>query len=228
LSVALEHRSAEETLRWAIDAFAGKNLALVSAFGPGSAVLFQMMSELGAHVPVIFIDTLHHFPETLEHVERVRTRYALDLRTYKPAPTRAEFDARYGERLWERDLEAYQRVTKVEPFERATEPLDAWITGRRRDQSPSRQHLPAVEDGTRVRINPLTSWTRNQIWQFIVDRSLPYNPLHDAGYSSIGDAPLTTPVRAGEDERAGRWRGGARVECGIHSSEIVDKVGVQP
>jgi phosphoadenosine phosphosulfate reductase len=228
LSAALEHATAEDTLLWAIDTFAGRNLALLSAFGPGSAVLIHMLSELGARVPMIFIDTLHHFPETLEHVERVRALYGLDLRTYRPAPTRAEFDARYGERLWERDLDAYQRVTKVEPFERAVEGLDAWITGRRRDQASSRQQLPPVEDGPRVRINPLASWSRDQIWHYILDRSLPYNPLHDAGYASIGDAPLTTPTAAEEHERAGRWRGDARMECGIHSSEIVDKPLQQP
>jgi phosphoadenosine phosphosulfate reductase len=213
---ALEHASAEDGLRWAVQSWARERLALVSAFGPGSAVLIHLLADIEPKLPVVFIDTLHHFPETLAHVARVRARYGLDLRVVRPAESRAGFEARYGARLWERDAERYQRLTKVEPFCRAVEALDAWITGRRRDQAVSRAALPVVELGDKVRINPLASWTRQQVWRFIAAHRLPYNPLHDRGYASIGDAPLTTPVAAGEPERAGRWRGSGRLECGIH------------
>lgn len=207
----------EEVLRWAVDAFEGKELGVVSAFGPGSAVIIHILAEIGARLPVVFVDTLHHFPETLEHVERVRERYDLDLRTYRPAADRAEFEAIYGPRLWERDLDRYQEVAKVEPFRRATAPLDAWFTGRRRDQAHTRAGLPVLEAGAKWKINPLAAWTRKEVWQYILANDLPYNPLHDRGFSSIGDEPLTSPVGAGEDERAGRWRGAGRTECGIHS-----------
>ncbi|HSU12618.1 phosphoadenylyl-sulfate reductase [Longimicrobium sp.] len=213
---ALECASAERVLRWALDAFAPGRLGVVSAFGPGSIVLIDLLHAIGADLPVVFIDTLHHFPETLDLVERVRERYDLDLRVYRPADTIEAFEAQYGPRLWERDLERYQQVAKVEPFQRATEGLDGWITGRRRDQAHTRSVLPVVERGERVRVNPLASWNRAEVWGYIVRNRLPYNALHDQGYASIGDAPLTTPTASGEDERAGRWRGHAKTECGIH------------
>lgn len=216
---ALEGAPPEAVLRWAVEAFRGRRLALVSAFGPGSAVLIHHLADAAPALPVVFVDTLHHFGETLAHVERVRARYGLNLHVHRPALTRAEIEARYGPRLWERDLARYQELTKVEPFRRATVELDGWITGRRRDQSATRTALPVVEDGEQIRINPLAGWSRTQVWRFILDHGLPYNPLHDRGYGSIGDAPLTTPVSLGEDERAGRWRGSDRLECGIHSQE---------
>ncbi|MGH7446348.1 MAG: phosphoadenylyl-sulfate reductase, partial [Longimicrobiales bacterium] len=157
-----------------------------------------------------------HFPETLEHVERVRVCYDIDLRVYRPAESRADFDAVHGPRLWARDLDRYEQVTKVEPFRRAIASLDAYITGRRRDQSATRVDLDVVECGRPEIINPIAAWTRRQVWDFIGAHDVPYNPLHDRGFTSIGDTPLTTPVRADEPERAGRWRGLGRTECGIH------------
>ena len=221
---ALEHATAEHVLRWAVRTFSVERFALVSAFGPGSSVNIHLLAEIGASLPVIFVDTLHHFPETLEHVERVRARYGLDLRVYRPPLDVAGIEARYGPRLWERDLELYQQVTKVEPFRRATAQLDGWITGRRRDQSGTRGELPVLQGGERICVNPLAAWTRQEVWDFIRLYDLPYNPLHDQGYASIGDAPLTTPVRAGEHERAGRWRGAGRLECGIHLAPHRDAV----
>lgn len=213
---ALEHAPAEHVLRWTVETFPASRFALVSAFGPGSAVLIHLMAEIGVSLPVLFVDTLHHFPETLAHVERVRARYGLNLRVCRPELDRDEIEARYGPALWERDLELYQQITKVEPFRRGTAQLDGWVTGRRRDQSATRGVLPVVEGGERICVNPLAAWTRTEVWDFIRRHDLPYNPLHDRGYTSIGDAPLTTPVRPGEHERAGRWRGAGRLECGIH------------
>jgi phosphoadenosine phosphosulfate reductase len=190
---------------------------MISAFGPGSAVIFELLQELGARLPVVFVDTLYHFPETLAHVERVRARYDLDLRVVRPAESRLAFEEQHGKRLWERDPDRYQRLTKVEPFQREVVKFDALITGRRRDQSATRADLELVEPGPPERVNPLAAWQRADVWSFIRERSLPYNPLHDLGYASIGDAPLTTPVLPGEPERAGRWRGSPRTECGIHA-----------
>lgn len=217
---ALECASAERVLRWALEAFAPGRLGVVSAFGPGSIVLIDLLHSIGASLPVIFIDTLHHFPETLDLVEQVRERYSLDLRVYRPAETLEAFEALHGPRLWERDVDRYQQVAKVEPFRRATEALDGWITGRRRDQSGTRSAIPVVERGERVRVNPLASWNRAEVWGYIVRNRLPYNVLHDQGYASVGDAPLTTATAAGEDERAGRWRGTAKTECGIHLAAL--------
>jgi phosphoadenosine phosphosulfate reductase len=213
----LDDAPAEEILRWSAQNFEDGEIALSSAFGPGSAVLIHMLADIAPQTPVIFIDTLHHFAETLEHVELVTNRYGLDLRVFKAAPDRETFEAQYGSRLWETDLERYQLLTKVEAFKQATQPLKGWITGRRRDQSSTRTQLPVIEVKEKIRINPLAAWSKKQIWDFILEHKLPYNPLHDRGYASVGDEPLTTPVGAGEHERAGRWRGNEKLECGIHT-----------
>jgi len=212
--------SPRATLRWAIETFPPERLAILSAFGLGSVMINHWLWELGARVPTFFIDTLYHFPETLEHVETVRRRYDLDLRILRPASSREEFEAIHGPRLWERDLDRFHYLTKVEPLQNALADVRSLITGRRRDQSPTRANLTQYEPGRPSKINPLVFWTGPEVWQFVRDNEIPYNPLHDRGYTSIGDAPLTSPVQPGEPERAGRWRGLGRLECGIHSVQV--------
>jgi phosphoadenosine phosphosulfate reductase len=206
----------EDALQVIVSSFEAGKLAVTSNFGPATLVVLHTLHKLGIRLPVIFIDTLHHFRETLAHVERVREKYDLDLRVYRPAPSREAFEAKYGPELWKRDLDLYQRVSKVEPFLEATRDLDGWITGRRREQASTRDDLPLVQDGRQLRVNPLAAWKRSEVWRFIMDNQIPYHPLHDLGYASIGDEPLTTPISEGEHERAGRWRGLGRTECGIH------------
>jgi phosphoadenosine phosphosulfate reductase len=173
-------------------------------------------------VPIIFLDTLHHFQATLDTAHKAQRYYGLDLHIYRAqgVNSREEFADRYGHKLWETDVSRFHYLTKVEPLQRALDELQvkAWITGRRRDQSPSRRHLPIFEreQSGRIKVNPLANWSRKQLWQYTFEHNVPYNPLHDQGYLSIGDEPLTTPVRPGEDERAGRWRGSNKTECGIH------------
>lgn len=209
-------QEAFDTLARAIATFEAERLALISAFGPGSIVIAHLLQLLHARVPVVFVDTLHHFPETLALAERARRFFGFELRVYRAAASRAAFEAEHGPELWARDLDRYHRVAKHEPYARAMAMLDACITGRRRDQSESRAALTLHEDGTPARINPLAFWRRADVWSWIHCHDLPWNPLHDRGYASIGDAPLTTRVRFGEPERAGRWRGTGRSECGIH------------
>jgi phosphoadenosine phosphosulfate reductase len=216
LNESLDGLPLERMLPAIVGSFPPGKLAVVSAFGPGSLVLLHALHELSIRLPVVFIDTLHHFPETIQHVERVRDLYDLDLRVFRPYETLAEFEAHHGPNLWERDLDLYQEISKVEPFRRATENLEAWFTGRRREQSETRARLPIVDGTTQLKINPVANWTRSDVWRYILENSIPYNPLHDQGYASIGDRLLTTPVAAGEPERAGRWRGSERTECGIH------------
>ncbi len=216
LSAAIGGLDLESALKHVASSFEPGRLAVVSNFGPATLVVLHNLHRLGIRLPVAFVDTLHHFPETIAHVERVRERYDLDLRIYRPAPSRAAFEEAYGPELWKHDLDRYQEVAKVAPFKEATADLDAWITGRRRDQSNTRDDLPLVEGDSQLRINLLADWSRTQVWRFIVENEVPYNPLHDRGYPSVGDEPLTTPVAEGEDERAGRWRGMPRTECGIH------------
>jgi phosphoadenosine phosphosulfate reductase len=203
-------------IEWAVRNVDPGQLIVSTSFGPSGMVNLHVLAEVAPKVPVVFIDTLYHFKETLEHAELVKRHYGLDIRTYGPAETREAFEREHGERLWERDIDRFHHLTKVEPMERALEGVVGWITGRRRDQSSTRAQIPIVEVGDRIKVNPVAAWGRGDVWRFIMDNDVPYNPLHDLGYASIGDEPLTTPVHMGEDERAGRWRGQARVECGLH------------
>lgn len=216
LAENLDEHDARGIIEWAAASMEPGRLIVSTSFGPSGLVNIHMLSEVAPEVPVVFIDTLYHFQETLELAEQVRRHYDLDLRIFRPAETREAFEREHGARLWERDLDRFHYLTKVEPMERALEGVRGWITGRRRDQSASRAEMPVVEIGERVKINPVAAWGRGDVWRFILDHDIPYNPLHDMGYASIGDEPLTTPIHMGEDERAGRWRGQARTECGLH------------
>ncbi len=174
-------------------------------------------------VPVLFLETLHHFPQTLDLVARAKGIYDLNLKIYKikGIKTRKAFAAKYGEALWEKDIDRFSQLTKIEPLQRGLKELGAiaWITGRRRDQSGSRSDMPIFEldSQQRLKVNPLANWTRKETWAYVFEHDVIYNPLHDQGYPSIGDEPLTTPVREGEGERAGRWRNmDGTSEGGIH------------
>lgn len=224
LNQRFESSHPHEILAWCVNNFP-TGLVQSTAFGASGMVVMDLLyRELKSNppVPVLFLDTLHHFAETLELVERSKQHYNLDLHIYKnpEASDRQEFAKHYGTALWHSHVEQFHYLTKVEPLKRGLEELNvvAWITGRRRDQSSSRAQMPIFERDNegRIKVNPLANWTRKETWAYIMQHGVPYNALHDQGYGSIGDEPLTTPVGAGEHERAGRWRGSAKSECGIH------------
>lgn len=217
LAEGIGENDARGIIEWAVKALDPGRLIVSTSFGPSGLVNLHLVSEVAPQMPVVFIDTLYHFKETLELADQVRQHYGLDLRVVRPAESREAFEREHGERLWERDLDRFHHLTKVEPMERALDGVQGWITGRRRDQSSSRSDMPVVEVGEHVKINPVAAWGRGDVWRFILEHDIPYNPLHDMGYASIGDEPLTTPTQAGEDERAGRWRGQDRLECGLHT-----------
>lgn len=220
LNRQFEDASPQQILTWCLQTIP-EGLVQMTSFSM-LALTHMLYTELSARLPVIFIDTLHLFPETLATAQQAQAHYDLDLHVFQAdgVTTREAFAARYGEALWARDVARFHQLTKVEPLQRALTHLKVktWITGRRRDQSANRQSLPIFERDTdgRLKINPLATWNRQQIWGYTFQHSVIYNPLHDQGYTSIGDQPLTTQVQVGEDERAGRWRGSAKTECGIH------------
>ena len=220
LNRRFEPATPQEILAWCIRHIP-QGLVQTTSFSM-LAVTHMLYAELSHPAPVIFLDTLHLFPETLATADKAKAIYDLDLHTYHAvgADSREAFARRYGDRLWERDIDRFYELTKVEPLQRSLTELraQAWITGRRRDQSQTRQTLPIFErdDQGRLKINPLAHWTKKEIWAYTFEHNVLYNPLHDQGYTSIGDQPLTTPTLAGEDERAGRWRGSEKTECGIH------------
>ncbi|EXJ71654.1 phosphoadenosine phosphosulfate reductase [Cladophialophora psammophila CBS 110553] len=226
LNRQLQFLEPQEILRWAITTL--PNLYQTTAFGLTGLVQLDMLSKLKIPRPqmvdLIFLDTLHHFPETLELVERVRERYPLvNLHVFKPAgvETAEEFKDKYGDKLWETDDNRYDYLVKVEPAQRAYRELQAYavLTGRRRSQGGDRGSLDIIEvdEAGLLKINPMANWSFDQIQQYVKDNDVPYNALLDRGYKSVGDWHSTQPVVAGEDERAGRWKGQQKTECGIHN-----------
>lgn len=214
-----------DILAWCVENIP-TGLVQTSAFNADDMVITDILyRQLKPAQPtaVMFLDTLHHFQETLELVAKAKEVYGLNLQTYKipDANTREEFAAKHGAELWNSDIDEFSRLTKIEPLQRGLDELKtiAWITGRRRDQAVTRTIIPIFEldKKGRLKVNPIAAWTRKETWAYVTEHGVIYNPLHDQGYPSIGDEPITTAVKAGEDERAGRWRGmGGKTECGIH------------
>ncbi|MBN9508602.1 MAG: phosphoadenylyl-sulfate reductase [Alphaproteobacteria bacterium] len=196
--------------------FAGR-FAVVSAFGADSALLLALAAEINPGVPVLFLETGMHFQQTLDHRDALVARLGLtDVRSIRPDPAAvAGRDPRGDLHLFVPDDCCALR--KVAPLERALAPFAAWATGRRRHQTATRTALPFVErSGGRTKINPLADWSAERVAAEIARRNLPRHPLVAEGFVSIGCAPCTRAVRPGEDARAGRWAGLAKVECGIH------------
>lgn len=222
LNQKFETATPTEILDWSVQNIP-TGLVQTSAFNVDDIIITHILYTVLKHpVPVIFLDTLYHFKETLELVAKAKDIYDLDLKTYK-APdvdTREAFAAKYGEALWDADITKFHDITKIEPLTRGLNELNtvAWITGRRRDQAITRANMPIFEldNQGRLKVNPLAAWTRKESWAYVAKHKVIYNPLHDQGYPSIGDEPITTKVGEGEDERAGRWRGTGKTECGIH------------
>ena len=213
----LEALEAEELIRWAETEF-GERVCLSCSWQKQSSVLIHMVSELGLDLDVIELDTHLFFRETYETRERLLRRYGI--RLVRPdVLTVAEQHRREGPNLWERDPDRCCHLRKVEPLIRVLDPYDAWITGIRRDQSPSRANAGKVERSERYgvwKLQPLADWSEADVWRYIAANEIPYNPLHDVGYRSIGCIPCTRPTRPDEEERAGRWAGSDKLECGIH------------
>lgn len=203
------------------DLFRGR-VAVVSSFGAESAVLLDLVATVAADTPVLFLETGKHFPETLEYRDRLVERLGLtDVRSIRPDAGRLERLDPDGT-LHESDPDLCCWIRKVEPLSEALEGFDAWVTGRKRYQGGARSTLVPFEwDEGRIKVNPLVDWTPKNIIEHMRARRLPAHPLVARGYASIGCAPCTQPVGAGEDLRAGRWRGLAKTECGIHLAGAV-------
>ncbi|WVQ70032.1 phosphoadenosine phosphosulfate reductase [Kwoniella botswanensis] len=232
-NLELENKSPQDILRWAIDNLDG--LYQTTAFGLTGTAALDMLSKISQEreeihlVPLIFIDTLHHFPETLQLSQTASENYLAELHTYKPqgADTAEEFAGKYGEKLWETDEASYDYLVKVEPAARAYQELGvrAVITGRRRSQGSDRANLKVLEVDERglIKVNPLISWGYKEVKDYVDKENVPYNPLLDQGYRSIGDVHSTAPpdpnaINNDAGERSGRWQGKSKTECGLHTN----------
>ncbi len=214
-----EELAAVDRLDRAFDEF--DDIVVASSFGLEDVVVLDVVHrELDRRPPVVFLDTLYHFEETLDFVDSFTDEYDVDLRVYRPEQgTRGEFERVHGERLWERDIGRFHELTKLRQIDDALDGRDAWVTGIRREQADSRADADPVERDDAhglVKLNPLVDWVFDDVRSHVEEHDVPYNPLHDEGYLSIGDEPLTEPVEDGESQRDGRWRGEDKTECGLH------------
>jgi len=212
--VALEP---QRLLRLAIEDLFKNRIALVSSFGADSAVLLHMVSQIDAALPVIFIDTLHLFPETLayrgELVSHLHLSNVITVTPEQELLSQADPETF----LWSSDPDGCCDIRKVKPLSKALDGFEAWITGRKRYQAETRSELALFEaEGGRIKINPLAAWTDSDVVRYLDENKLPRHSLVAKGYLSIGCIPCTSQVKPGEDPRAGRWRGRGKTECGIH------------
>lgn len=219
----LDQKTPDEILRWGLDRF-GNGLSIAFS-GAEDVALIDMAVKTGLPFMTFCLDTGRLHAETYEFIERVRSHYGIEIQLFSPDPKLLEpFVKQKGLFSFYQDGHSECcAIRKVEPLSRALATCRAWVTGQRKDQNPStRGILPVVQNdptqAQRVKLNPLANWTLNQVWQYIRDNSVPYNPLHDQGFVSIGCQPCTRAPRPGEHERAGRWwwEESTQRECGLH------------
>ncbi len=205
----VESMNAQEILRFCLDSFPGR-VSLACSFQKEETVLLDMLLGFDPKARVFAIDTHYLFPETYEHWREVERRYEMKVEVFEGDPVE--------DKLWETKPDLYLSIAKVAPLNRALLDLDCWITGVRRDQAPTRANAPKLgwDDAHELwKANPLADWSDDDCWTYIRERNLPYNPLHDRGYASIGDTHSTLPGAG----REGRWAGTERTECGLHVEE---------
>lgn len=220
LGVRFEEASATAILTEAARLFPGGRLTFATGFGVEGCVVVDLIARAGLPVDVFTLDTGLLFPETYALWRRLETRYGLVIRGVEPALTLAEQEATLGAKLWERAPDDCCGVRKVEPLRKTLASFDAWVTAIRRDQTSARAGAMPFEWDSKfglVKVNPLVRWTSKDVWRHVFTNDVPYNPLHDDGFPSIGCAPCTSRVGEGEDARSGRWRGKGKTECGLHA-----------
>jgi phosphoadenosine phosphosulfate reductase len=216
VAAQLEHASAQEIVRWAVTTF-GDRLCVASSMS--DAVVPHLVSTVKPGVDVIFLDTGYHFVETLDTRDAVSAAYNVNVIDVRPARTVAEQDAEFGPRLFARDPDRCCGMRKVAPLGEALAPYDAWVTGIRRDESPSRAAASVVtwsEVDGRVKISPIARWTQEDVDVYVAQHRIVRNPLLSDGFPSVGCRPCTRRTVEGEPERAGRWADFAKAECGLH------------
>jgi len=215
----LEGRPAAEVLAWAAERFPGR-VVFTTGFGAEGCVIVDLIAREALDIDVVTLDTGLLFPETYALWRRLEARYGITIRGVQPSLSVAQQARRHGARLWEGAPDRCCELRKVEPLEAALKDYDAWVSAIRRDQTRERAAAQVVEADARrpglFKINPLAAWTSADVWAHVRLHDVPTNALHERGYPSIGCWPCTSPVAAGEDPRAGRWRGLEKKECGLH------------
>ena len=216
----------DQVIAWTLERFADQRMVITTSFGMEGCALIDMCAEKGKHLTVVYLDTMFFFPETYTLRDRMVERYPnLKFINRGTKLTPQEQKIRYGEELWVHNPEQCCQLRKMEPMTEVMADVDVWITGLMRSQSATRANIQLIEWEWRyqvLKINPLFKWDRARIWKYIQEHDVPYNPLHEQGYPTIGCTHCTKPVpgsRPGDYSRAGRWNGTDKTECGLHGGE---------
>lgn len=217
-----ETKGAVKVLQWAYDSYKD-SIIYACSFGAEGIVLIDLISKINPNAQVVFLDTGVHFKETYELIDTVKEKYPdLQIQLKQPALTLKEQSQQYGPELWKSQPDLCCYIRKVKPLEEVLHGVPAWISGLRREQSLSRKDIDFVNKDDRfqsIKVCPLIYWTWEDVWAYIRQNHLPYNPLHEKGYPSIGCEPCTSLVTDDRDFRAGRWAGFHKTECGLHTSD---------
>ncbi len=227
-SARLESATPEEIIAWAVERYF-PDLTMATAFGPEGCVIIHMLSKIEPQTHVFNLDTGYQFQETLELRERIAQRYGIEVEMKQPATTVEQYERLHGGPLYNVNPDQCCFDRKVTVLRQAAVGFRAWMSGIRRDQSSDRARAGIVSWDKKfglVKVSPLANWTKKEVWGLIVKENIPYNPLHDQGFPSIGCWPCTRKVLDGEDERAGRWAGKAKTECGLHTPAESDGSGI--
>ena len=227
-SQRLESALPEDILACAVARYFPR-LTMATAFGPEGCVILHLLSELEPRVHVFNLDTGYQFPETLALRDRIADRYGIEVELRRPELNVRQYEAVHGGPMYHRDPDRCCFDRKVQVLLEAVRGMDAWMSGIRRDQSPDRAAKPILDWDKKfklVKVSPLARWTKKDVWDMIARHDIPYNPLHDQGFPSIGCWPCTRSVSRGDDERAGRWSGTAKTECGLHTPDEQDGSGI--
>jgi phosphoadenosine phosphosulfate reductase len=218
LAEKFEHTAPEEILHWGVGEF-NNDITLACSFGCEDLVLLDMLLKINPKAHVFYLDTDKHFQETYETRDRLMEKYDISFIQVKPELSLDEQAKKHGKNLWEHQPDLCCNIRKVQPLINVLKPYKAWITGIRRDQSPTRANSKKIEWDTKfhmTKLNPIASWTIEEVWDYIRSNDIPYNPLHDQNFPSIGCSVCTNPVLPGENIRSGRWDGHQKTECGLH------------
>ncbi|MCL4557369.1 MAG: phosphoadenylyl-sulfate reductase [Deltaproteobacteria bacterium] len=214
----LEDSPPQEIVSWAVNTF-NKGIAFACSFGMEDVCIVDMIAKTGAEANIFYLDTSLLFKETHELIQKLGDRYGIKFESVRTECTLEQQAEQHGDDLWTVSPDLCCNIRKVAPLKKKLSTLEAWMTGIRRDQTKERAHAKTVEWDKKfglVKVNPLVRWTSSDTRDYITKHGVPYNPLHDKGYPSIGCEPCTFPVKPGEDPRAGRWKGFAKKECGLH------------
>lgn len=213
------YKAALEVLQWSYAEY-GEDIVYACSFGIEGIVLIDLISKVKPDATIVFLDTDVHFKETYETIDKVKEKYPkLNIKMQKPALTLEQQAAQYGDELWNSNPNKCCEIRKIVPLHEALAGAKAWISGLRREQSPTRQNTNFINRDDKfqsIKICPLIHWTWKDVWRYVSKHSLPYNPLHDRGYPSVGCEHCTKPAFTMDDLRSGRWQGSGKTECGLH------------